>query len=337
MDDLAGFDYVLPEERIAQTPLADRAASRLLWVHRLTGEIQHRYFRDVVDILHPGDLLVMNDTRVTAMRLFGRRPTGGAVELLLLKDRGEGRFEALTKPAKKLAKGSAVQFENGLEATIMSEGEAGLREIVFTPEADLMRRLAEIALAPLPPYIREPLKDRERYQTVYAATGGSAAAPTAGLHFTPELLAALTAKGVQTATVTLDVGLDTFRPIQAESISEHEMHGERCRISTETSQAIASCKGRIIAVGTTATRTLETMAEGLRHVRVGETTSKLFITPGYKFQIIDGMFTNFHMPKTTMLLMLGAFAGLKTIAAAYESALVEKYRFLSFGDSMLLL
>lgn len=336
MDELSAFDYVLPPDRIAQEPLAERDASRLLYLHRDSGEIAHRVFRDVVDILQPGDLLVMNDTRVTALRLYGAKTTGGQVELLLLERLGYGRFETLAKPGKRLQPGATVGFENDLTGVIEADRGDGRKLVRFDGD-DVDTRLAEIGLAPLPPYVHKPLRDRERYQTVYATHGGSAAAPTAGLHFTSALLAALDAKGVRRATVTLDVGLDTFRPIAVDDPAEHAMHGERCVVPPEMAEAVAICKGRIVAVGTTSARTLESFATGPRRIEAGEKVSKLFIQPGYRFQVIDGMFTNFHMPRTTMLLMISALAGSSAIANAYQSALEENYRFLSLGDSMLIL
>ena len=331
---LSDYDYELPDELIAQTPLEDRAASRLLVLHR-EGGIEHRQFRDVLELLEPGDLLVLNDTRVSAVRLFGHRETGGAVEALLLQELLPGRFEAMVKPAKRLKVGTHVRFGD-LIATVTEELEEGLRVLSFDDDPNLSERLNEAGMVPLPPYIHERLADRERYQTVYGARAGSAAAPTAGLHFTDEILESLRERGVRTATVTLHDSIDTFRPVQVENLDEHRMHGERCAIPTETGEAIANAPGRIIAVGTTTVRTLETMATGPRQVSAGQTTSKLFIRPGFDFQVIDGMFTNFHLPKTTMLLMISALAGKQNILDAYRAAVEDRYRFLSFGDSMLI-
>lgn len=338
MQGLDAFDYVLPEDRIAQEPLADRASSKLLRVHRESGQLSHHTFRDITGILRPGDLLVMNDTLVTALRVYGQKSTGAAIEFLLLKELGDATFEALARPGKRLPPGAEVQFENDLKATILEDLDGGRKKVRFDG-ADPQRQLQEIALAPLPPYIKKPLHDRGRYQTVYAdqTHGGSAAAPTAGLHFTPELLAELEAMGVQRATVTLDVGLDTFRPVTADNPFDHEMHGERCCVPEATAEAVARCEGRVIAVGTTAVRTLETFAAGKRRVEPGERVSKLFIHPGFEYQVVDGMFTNFHMPRTTMLLMISALAGADPIRRAYQAALERDYRFLSFGDSMLIL
>jgi len=337
MDSLTAYDYPLPEHLIAQEPLADRAASRLLHVDRRSGETHHRTFRDALDLLHPGDLLVMNDTRVSAVRLVGRKPTGGGVEALLIKETVEGEFEALLKPGRRLRPGARIEFDGDLAAEVVEELDEGRKLIRFDPRPDLAARLQDKGLAPLPPYIQRPLRDKERYQTVYNAHAGSAAAPTAGLHFTEEVLTEVRRRGVDLAWVTLHVGLDTFRPVQSESLDEHRMHGERCVLSQETAAKIAKCTGRIIAVGTTTVRTLETFATGRREVATGERSSTLFIRPGFEFQIVDGMFTNFHMPRTTMLVMLSALAGRDHVMRAYAEAVSEGYRFLSFGDSMLIL
>lgn len=333
---MRGFDYELPERLIAQEPLADRASSRLLHIDRATGEIHHRRFRDVATLLREGDLLVVNDTRVTAMRLLGRKPTGGVCEIFPLTPVVEREATALVRPGRRLRPGAVVNLDGNVTATVLEELPEGQRRVRFDgPEVEAT--LDRVGLAPLPPYIHRPLQDRERYQTVYNSTGGSAAAPTAGLHFTQELLAQLANQGVEIAKVNLDVGLDTFRPISAADPSEHAIHGEMCRMPANTADSVARCRGRVIAVGTTATRTLETFAIGPRRVEVGERESRLFIRPGYQFQVVDGMFTNFHMPRTTMLLMLCAMAGAEAVAVAYESAIQQNYRFLSFGDSMLIL
>ncbi|HVT12250.1 MAG TPA: tRNA preQ1(34) S-adenosylmethionine ribosyltransferase-isomerase QueA [Fimbriimonadaceae bacterium] len=333
---LEDLDYHLPEVAIAQAPLADRAASKLLWLHKETGEIEDRAFRDVVEILRPGDLLVLNDTRVTALRLFGEKPSGGKVELLLLKEVAPGEYEALAKPGKRLQAGARIGFQSGLGAEVLEVLPEGRRRVRFGADPDLKAKLAETGLIPLPPYVKRAIDDPERYQTVYSQNAGSAAAPTAGLHFTREILAALEAKGVRIARVTLDVGLDTFRPITAEDPLEHAIHGETCHLPESTRQAVAETKGRIIAVGTTAVRTLETFATGPRQVEAGSRDTRLFITPGYRFQVVDGMFTNFHLPRTTMLLMISALVGRERVMAAYAHAVAAGYRFLSFGDSMLI-
>lgn len=331
MSHLSEYDFELPEDRIAQTPLVDRAASKLLHLHR-TGKIEHRTFRDVLDILEPGDLLVMNDTRVTARRVFGTRPTGGKVEFLLLHySPATQDWLAMAKPGRKLPPGATVSIDGGGSVTVTAEAQDGMKRVVV--EGDI-ERMGEV---PLPPYIHEKLSDPGRYQTVYARVPGSAAAPTAGLHFTEDLLAELKRKGVETATVSLSVSVDTFRPIQVDDLAEHVMHGEVCEISEETAEQINSAKGRIIAVGTTTVRTLESFAIDDRKVKTGEMRTSIFILPGYRFRVIDGMFTNFHMPRTTMLLMLAALVGKEPLFEAYRQAIEGDYRFLSFGDSMLIL
>lgn len=334
---MSEFDYDLPEELIAQEPLEDRSASRLLWVGRRSGEIRDCRFRDVVDILQEGDLLVVNDTRVSALRLFGRKPSGARVEALLLRQAGPHEFVAMLKPGRRLKPGAEVLFGEGLRATVADEVDGALKKIAFEPLPDLRERIERVGQVPLPPYIRKSLPNPERYQTVFASTDGSAAAPTAGLHFTPEIIAALEAKGVAIAKVTLDVSIDTFRPVQTEDMDLHQMHGEYCTISEATASAIENCKGRIVAVGTTTVRTLESFAKGKRRVEPGRMLTKLFIRPGFEFKIADGMFTNFHMPRTTMLMMISAFAAPEIIRRSYEHAVKMKYRMLSFGDSMLIL
>ena len=333
---ISDFDYDLPEALIAQEPLEDRAASRLLHIDPASGSITHRQFRDVTQILRPGDLLVVNSTRVTALRIFGQRETGGNVEALLLSEAEPGVFHALMKPAKRLRLGTKIQFEGDLVGEIIGLGDDGHRTIRFAAP-NFRETLAEIGLTPLPPYITTHLADPDRYQTVYANTGGSAAAPTAGLHFTQDLLVELTQMGIGFAQVSLSVSIDTFRPMMVDRIVDHVMHGEVCEISEETAEAIARAQGRIIAVGTTTVRTLESFATAHRRVQAGKMNSKLFISPGYEFRVIDGMFTNFHMPRTTMMLMISALAGTDIVRQAYAEAIEERYRFLSFGDSMLIL
>ena len=336
MDRLSDYDYLLPESLIAQTPLDDRSASRLLHLPLDGGPVRHRLFTDVPEILREGDLLVLNDTRVSALRLRGRKPTGAEVEALLLSEPTSGTFVALMRPGKRLRTGARVLFDD-LQATIEAELPDGMRRLRFDPHPMLATRLHEIGTVPLPPYIHAALLDAERYQTVIAHVPGSAAAPTAALHFTPELLGALQARGVEIATVTLSVGLDTFRPVEKEDLAGHVMHGEVCEVSQETADAVGRCRGRIVAVGTTSVRTLETFAVGPRRLATGRRDSKLFIRPGFEWRIVDGMFTNFHLPKTTMLMMLSARVGRERLFAAYAEAVEERYRFLSFGDSMLLL
>ncbi|WP_369016154.1 tRNA preQ1(34) S-adenosylmethionine ribosyltransferase-isomerase QueA [Armatimonas sp.] len=339
---LSDFDYNLPEERIAQTPLEPRDSSRLLCVDRATGARSHRIFRELPELLSPGDLLVLNETRVSALRLFGERPgTGGQIEVFLLRpaiEHGDGYFEALVRPGKKLLPGQKVQFsEVDLEAEALSTLDNGGRLLRFLGE-DVLEKLDAIGRVPLPPYITAPLENKERYQTVYAKTPGSAAAPTAGLHFTPELLKKLQAHGVGMARLRLDVGIGTFRPIKTENIAEHVMHTETYAISEETAAAVNTCSGRVIAVGTTALRALESAGQLAKpHERVvaveGETG--IFITPGYAFRTVDGLITNFHQPRSTLLLLVAAFMGYKSMRGAYEEALKKSYRFLSFGDAML--
>lgn len=357
---LSDYDYHLPEVLIAQTPLTDRAASRLLHLDPSTGEVHHRMFRDVVDILRAGDVLVLNNTRVNAWRFRGKKPTGAEVEILCLKEIAPGVFESLIKPAKRLKPGAVFELGMGVTGTVLPGGKDPIRIVqLSSADGDLTSKLGQIGEMPLPPYITEKLDDSERYQTVFSEFNGSAAAPTAGLHFTPEILEALEAKGVKIATVTLHVGIDTFRPIQVDDVTNHQMHGEICEITPEAAELMNSIlsangklqtandsrntdngkrkTGRIIAVGTTAVRTLETFATNQGTVETGRRESRLFITPGYEFKIIDGMFTNFHFPRTTMLLMISALASREQILDAYQQAIEKKYRFLSFGDSMLLL
>jgi S-adenosylmethionine:tRNA ribosyltransferase-isomerase len=336
LERLSDYDYALPQAAIAQTPLSDRSASRLLWLRR-DGTIEHRAFREVTEILNPGDLLIVNDTRVSALRLFGHKRTGAAVELLLLRDLGGGAFETLAKPGNRLQPGAEVVFERGLWCRFEESLGEGRKRVQFYSESPIGEVLAGQGLTPLPPYIHERLLDQERYQTVYNKAPGSSAAPTAGLHFTSQILSSLESRGVRVARVTLDVGLDTFRPVKTDNLDDHAMHGERCSVPEETVEAVAKCEGRVIAVGTTAVRTLESFAVGPRSLIQGEKVTSIFIRPGYKFNIIDGMFTNFHMPRTTMLIMLSALVDREALLAAYREALTQGYRFLSFGDSMLIL
>lgn len=332
---LEEFDYDLPEGLIAQEPLVDRSASRLLHLNK-TGEIHHLRFTDCLSLLEPGDLLVFNDTKVTAKRLEGHKISGGAVSALLLKDLGGGRYEALMKPGRRLQQGASVVFDPDLHAEVV--GVVGERRIVqFADGSAVAEKLEDAQYVALPPYVLTRITDASRYQTVYANAPGSAAAPTAGLHFTPGLIEQITAKGVRTTAVTLSVGIDTFRPVQAETLAGHQMHGEMCSVTEQAAEAVSECRGRIVAVGTTTVRTLETHAVSRRVIKQGETLSKLFVSPGFDFQIVDGMFTNFHLPRTTMLMMVSALAGQQNIMHAYREAVAEKYRFLSFGDSMLIL
>jgi S-adenosylmethionine:tRNA ribosyltransferase-isomerase len=332
---LSDFDYNLPEDRIAQEPAEPRDSSKLLVLS--DNSISHRKFSDLPALLEPGDLIVLNNTRVTARRLLGERETGGKIEALLLRQIGDGQFEALVKPAKRLKPGTKVSFGAALRAEIMSEGKGGLRILRFQGDGDISALVEASGSVPLPPYITKTTAPDERYQTIYSAMPGSSAAPTAGLHFTDSLLQSLKQRGIETAYVTLDVGIDTFRPVQTENLIDHKMHGERYIIPAATRDAVAAAKGRVIAVGTTTVRALETASIGKRMLKAGEGCSSLFITPGYEFKTVDAMLTNFHMPRTTMLLMVSALCGKDTLFHAYEEALKNDYRFLSFGDSMLIL
>ena len=325
---LSDFDYELPESRIAQVPLTDRSSSKLLVVPRDGGPFQHLTFRDLPSLLSKDDLLVLNDTRVTARRLIGKRATGAEVEFLLMHATGPDTYEALVRNAQRVKADEWVALEGGLEGQILGDAGEGVRQVRLRGD---LSGLAHLGTIPLPPYIHHTLGDEERYQTTYANRGGSAAAPTAGLHFTPDLLA-----GLNHATVTLDVSIDTFRPVTVDDTREHIMHGEVCRISPEAAARINQRKGRLIAVGTTSVRTLESFAHG-GEVTPGEQKTRIFIEPGYTFQVVDGLITNFHMPRTTMLLMLSAMIGRQRLMAAYAEALERDYRFLSFGDSMLIL
>jgi S-adenosylmethionine:tRNA ribosyltransferase-isomerase len=330
LDRLSDYDYHLPEELIAQVPLNDRASARLLHLNRQTGAVAHRQFRDILELLKPGDTLVLNNTRVSAVRLFGQRPSGGQVEALLLQAIAPGEYEALVRPGKRLKPGSEIHF-GALTGTITGDLADGRKSIRIDGRPE------DVGEVPLPPYIHEKLANPERYQTVYADPTGSAAAPTAGLHFTPEILSQLEAMGVRIAKVTLHVSIDTFRPIQTDILDDHVMHGEWCEIVPEVAAMINSAPGRIIAVGTTSVRNLESMAIGPRQVKSGTEVTKIFIRPGYRFRVTDGMFTNFHLPKTSMLAMISAMASIDSVFSAYEEAVTQRYRFLSFGDSMLIL
>lgn len=335
------FWYNLPEELIAQTPLEKRDTSRLLVMDRRTGKVSHRHFFDIIEYLSPGDCLVMNDSRVLPARLLGNRPTGGAVELLLLRDLGNKKWECLAKPGRKLQAGQEVIFGNGeLTATILSVQEDGNRIVEFCYEGIFLEVLERLGKMPLPPYIKAELQDQERYQTVYSRTVGSAAAPTAGLHFTNDLLSEIRAKGVKTAFVTLHVGLGTFRPVKAEDISEHHMHSELCMISKETAEVLNETKengGRVICVGTTSCRTLESLVNNDGTFEEKTKWTDIFIYPGYTFKAMDGLITNFHLPESTLVMLVSAFAGRDNVLAAYDEAVKEKYRFFSFGDAMTIL
>ncbi|MWC28776.1 tRNA preQ1(34) S-adenosylmethionine ribosyltransferase-isomerase QueA [Paenibacillus sp. MMS18-CY102] len=342
------FDFELPEELIAQTPLVERTGSRLLTLDKRTGEIQHGTFLEIEQYVQPGDLLVLNDTRVIPARLFGMKSdTGAKVELLLLKALGDNRWEALAKPAKRLRTGTELVFgadeagEPLLRAFIEAEGEHGSRIVRFEYEGIFQELLDRLGEMPLPPYIKEKLDDRERYQTVYARHEGSAAAPTAGLHFTTELLERLQRKGVGIAYVTLHVGLGTFRPMSVDTVEEHVMHSEYFELSETTAQQIVETKsrgGRIIAVGTTSARTLESAASLFTDgtVQACSGWTDIFIYPGYSFKLVDSLLTNFHLPKSTLVMLVSALAGRDAIMQAYQEAVALRYRFFSFGDAMLI-
>lgn len=335
------FWYDLPEELIAQTPLQQRDSSRLLALNRETGETVHKYFYDIIDYLQPGDCLVMNDSRVLPARLLGRRPTGGAVEVLLLRDLGDKKWECLCKPGRKMQVGNEVIFGDGeLNATVREVKEDGNRVVEFHYDGIFLEVLERLGKMPLPPYIKAELADQERYQTVYSREVGSAAAPTAGLHFTTELLEKIRQKGVKTAFVTLHVGLGTFRPVKAEEISEHHMHSELCMIGEETAKILNETKrsgGRIICVGTTSCRTLESLVNDDGTFEAKSKWTEIFIFPGYTFKAMDGLITNFHLPESTLVMLVSAFAGRENVLNAYNEAVKERYRFFSFGDAMCIL
>ena len=335
------YDFELPVELIAQVPLLDRTSSRLLVLDRETGDIEHRHFRDVLDYLNEGDALVVNDSRVLPARLFGaKQETGGKVELLLLKQTEDDVWEALVKPAKKVRVGSIVEFGDGLlRAECIEELPEGGRRFKFDYDGVFYEILDELGTMPLPPYIREQLDDQDRYQTVYARERGSAAAPTAGLHFTEELLEAAKAKGVRLIPLTLHVGLGTFRPVTADSIEEHTMHSEYFELSAESAAALREIRangGRIFAVGTTSTRTLETIMRDHGDFVESSGWTDIFIYPGVELKAIDGLITNFHLPKSTLVMLVSAFATHDIILHAYRTAVAERYRFFSFGDAMLI-
>lgn len=332
------FYYELPEELIAQTPLQRRDASRLMVLNRETGEITHKHFYDIVDYLKPGDCLVLNDSRVLPARLLGHRPTGGAVEVLLLQDLGDKKWECLCKPGRKMREGDQVTFGDGeLTATVRQVQEDGNRILEFHYEGIFLEVLERLGKMPLPPYIKAELADQERYQTVYSREVGSAAAPTAGLHFTKELLDKIRAKGVKTAFVTLHVGLGTFRPVKAEEVLEHHMHSELCMMNEKTAQILNETKtnrGRIICVGTTSCRTLESLVNEDGTFSAKSRWTDIFIFPGYEFKAMDGLITNFHLPESTLVMLVSAFAGREAVLNAYQKAVEERYRFFSFGDAM---
>ena len=336
---LEEFDYDLPEELIAQVPIAKRDESRLMVLNRDNETIEHKTFKDIIDYLKPGDCLVRNNTKVIPARLYGKKDTGANVEFVLLKQIEGDIWESIVRPGNKLKPGSRVYFGDGiLKATIVDIMEGGTRKVKFEYEGIFNEILDKIGLMPLPPYIHESLKEKDRYQTVYAKYNGSAAAPTAGLHFTPELLKQIEEKGVKIANVTLHVGIGTFRPVKEENIEEHKMHTEHFYIKQEDVDKINETKktgGRVIAVGTTSCRVLETIAlEETGLVEATEGDTGIYIYPGYKFKCIDGLITNFHLPKSTLLMLVSALAGREFVLEAYNEAVKEKYRFFSFGDAM---
>lgn len=334
---LSDFDYALPGELIAQEPLPERDKSRLLVMDRKSGTIEHRRFFELLDYLKDDDLMVFNDTRVIAARLAGHKETGGRVEALLLKRIEPAVWEALVRPGGRVGVGIRLLFDGGLAAQVIDRTDAGGRILRFEAEEDPEAAIREVGKTPLPPYIHRSLDDPERYQTVYAASEGSAAAPTAGLHFTPEMLGQIEARGITNVFITLHVGLATFRPVRVQNIDEHEMHAEYFDISLDSAEAINSAPGRILCVGTTTARALESAARGRRRVAPTTGETKLYIRPPYDFKIVEALVTNFHMPRSTLLMLVSAFAGVEQVRAAYDEALRERYRFLSFGDAMLIL
>lgn len=333
------FYYDLPKELIAQTPLEKRDASRLLVMDKSSGALEHRHFFDIVDYLRAGDCLVMNDSRVIPARLLGHRvPTGGAAELLLLTDKGGGVWECLARPGRKLHEGAELSFGDGLlRATVQEVLPSGNRLVQFHYEGIFLELLEQLGKMPLPPYIRAELADGERYQTVYSRVSGSAAAPTAGLHFTKELLEQIEKKGVRLAYVTLHVGLGTFRPVKVEDVTEHHMHSEFCMLSAQTAQLLNETRqngGRIVCVGTTSCRTLESLAGEDGSFCESSAWTDIFIYPGYRFKAMDALITNFHLPESTLIMLVSAFAGYDHVMNAYRQAVKERYRFFSFGDAM---
>ena len=332
------FYFDLPEELIAQTPLEKRDESRLLCLDKNTGSMEHRHFYDLPDLLREGDCLVLNNSRVLPARLIGARPTGGAIELVLLRDLGDNLWECLSRPGRKTKPGQHILFGNGeLEAIVEETAPGGNRIVRFLYEGIFLEVLERLGRMPLPPYIRAELENPERYQTVYAKELGSAAAPTAGLHFTQELLETIRAKGVRTEFITLHVGLGTFRPVKEDEIEDHEMHSEFCMIPPETAEAVNTAKkngGRIIAVGTTSCRTLESFAKDDGTLEPSSGWTDIFIYPGYRFKCIDGLITNFHLPESTLIMLVSALAGREHILNAYHTAVENRYRFFSFGDAM---
>ncbi len=334
------FWFDLPEELIAQTPLKQRDTSKLLHLDKNTGEIQHLHFSDVKRFLRPGDCLILNDSRVLPARLIGHRPTGGQVEVLLLKDLGDDEWECLVKPGRKCKPGAEILFGNGqLKATVLATGEGGTRRVKFHYEGIFLEVLEQLGKMPLPPYIHEELHDNERYQTVYSRAVGSAAAPTAGLHFTNELLREIREMGVNIGFVTLHVGLGTFRPVKEDDVENHEMHSEFCMMPKETADLITRTKAngnRVIAVGTTSSRTIESFAKEDGTMDETSGWTDIFIYPGYRFKCVDALITNFHLPESTLIMLVSALAGRENVLNAYQIAVQKQYRFFSFGDAMMI-
>lgn len=332
------FDYYLPEKLIAQTPLNDRSSSRLMILDRKTGEIEHKHFYNIIEYLNKGDVLVLNDTKVMPARLIGiKEETNAHIEILLLKNIKNDTWECLVKPAKRVKQGTIINFGGILKGKCVDVFDEGIRHIEFEYKGIFYEILDQLGEMPLPPYIHEKLKDKNRYQTVYAKEIGSAAAPTAGLHFTPELLNKIKEKGIIITNITLHVGLGTFRPVNVENVENHEMHSEFYQMSKETAEILNKAKNdnrRIISVGTTSTRTLETVMELYGKFKECSGFTKIFIYPGFKFKAIDGLITNFHLPKSTLVMLVSAFASKTIILNAYNEAVKEEYRFFSFGDSM---
>lgn len=333
------FYYDLPKELIAQTPVEPRDSSRLLILGRNNGEIEHKHFYDIIEYLHEGDLLVVNDSRVLPARIFGiKEETGARVEFLLLKQVSGNKWETLCKPGKKAKEGTKFTFGDGLlKATVVEVKDDGNRVVDFECDENFFAALDKIGQMPLPPYITEELKDKERYQTVYSHELGSAAAPTAGLHFTKELMDRIREKGINIASVTLHVGLGTFRPVKVDDVTNHKMHSEHYEVPEETAKLIKQTKengGRVIAVGTTSCRTLESVATQYGEIIACDGFTDIFIYPGYKFKVLDGLITNFHLPESTLIMLVSAFAGFDNVMNAYKNAVDEKYRFFSFGDAM---
>ncbi|QEK12064.1 tRNA preQ1(34) S-adenosylmethionine ribosyltransferase-isomerase QueA [Crassaminicella thermophila] len=336
------FNFYLPEELIAQTPLENRDESRLMVLDKQTGEIQHKFFKNIIEYLKKGDCLVLNNTRVLPARLFGAKEhTGGKVEFLLLKRIDKDKWETLVKPGRKAKIGDRIVFGDGLlKAKIVDIGQEGSRIVEFEYNGIFEEILDKLGTMPLPPYIKETLKEKERYQTVYSKYEGSAAAPTAGLHFTNELLQQIEEKGIKIVYITLHVGLGTFRPVKSENILEHKMHSEFYMVSKEAAEVINNTKasgGRIISVGTTSTRTLESIADKKGFIHEGQGWTDIFIYPGYEFKVIDGLITNFHLPESTLIMLVSAFCGKDVTLNAYKEAVNNKYRFFSFGDAMFII